>query len=407
MTLSYRTGRCLGTRRSLYDCRLQSISIARFSQCRLLRNIDNAASSNADSNRTLKTEQETTQDGKEQQPRNQAGKRKNGIGIPALAIFAIGLPLGWYLKNRYSQERGTRLSDPSEFVKYALVGKDSVSSTSAIFRLRPASNVVVDQDEPTLERAITSVEFKQPQLQIARSYTCLPQQDGQHMDELRFLIRKEQKGEVSNFLHRLPIGSEIELRGLHAEFVLPNDVNSVVFLVGGTGIAPAVQATDKLDGQAAIHILWASRKREDCIGGYNDTTRAKQGWSWWSRSPAAVKSDQPIVGTEKGPLVSMLEKLKQEPGVADGQRPALLVDYYVDEEGAMIKPEDVKRVLSTSSKTGSASSLGKRILIVSGPEGFISHWAGPKQWANGKETQGLVRGVLSTLDLGGWEVVKL
>lgn len=226
------------------------------------------------------------------------------------------------------------------------------------------------------------------------------------MDELRFLIRREEKGEVSNFLHRLPIDSEIEARGLHAEYALPKDVKSVAFLVGGTGIAPAMQAADKLDGQADIHILWASRRREDCIGGSNDTAQARQGWSWWSRYSNATSVEQPIKGPETGIVVSMLERLKQESAATGKQHPRLSVDYFVDEEGAAIKSQDVKDMLNALS-TADNAPRGRRVLIVSGPEGFISHWAGPKQWANGREVQGPLRGVLSTLDLSGWEVVKL
>jgi hypothetical protein len=75
----------------------------------------------------------------------------------------------------------------------------------------------------------------------------------------------------------------------------------------------------------------------------------------------------------------------------------------VDEEGTFIQSSDVQRLLQQSgSRTG-----GRRILFVSGPDGFINHWAAPKQWKEGREVQGQLGGVLSTLDLTGWEVVKL
>ncbi|EME86047.1 uncharacterized protein MYCFIDRAFT_161636 [Pseudocercospora fijiensis CIRAD86] len=226
------------------------------------------------------------------------------------------------------------------------------------------------------------------------------------MDELRFLIRKERKGEVSNYLHRLPNNAEIDVRGLYPEYVLPEDIQSVAFLVGGTGIAPAMQAADILAGQADIHILWSSRRREDCIGGYNDTKPASQRWSFWPRStPVQNSSDAAdLQGVEKGALVSMLERLKTNSVSEDEQRSRLSVDYFIDDEGSFANPEDVKRMLSSLSK---GDQSGRKILIVSGPEGFVGHWAGSKQWSDGREVQGPLRGILSTLDLEGWEVVKL
>lgn len=270
----------------------------------------------------------------------------------------------------------------------------------------PAGNVAIDLDDPDCERAITSVQFKQPQLQIARAYTCLPQQQGQHMDELRFLIRREQKGEVSNFLHRLPIGAEIEARGLHAEYVIPKDVKSIVFLAGGTGIAPALQVADILEGQAGMRILWANRKREDCVGGQNDI-KAAPSWSWWWTSRPSPEADRKVAHGHSGALVSILEDLKKQAAASGVKGAQLQVDYYVDDEGTFVKPQDVKKIIGSVSSQEEGDGSGRKILIVSGPEGFMNYWAGPKQWIGGREVQGPLKGVLSTMDLNGWEVVKL
>jgi ferredoxin-NADP reductase len=353
----------------------------------------------------------------EPQKDGESPKEKRKFSLPALAVSALAFPLGWYLNDRYGNGSSSeaRTSQPGEFVEYTLVGKESVSSTCAIFRMRPAATVVVDLDEPSAERAITSVEFKQPQLQIARSYTCLPQAQGQPMDEIRFLIRKEQHGEVSSFLHRLPIGSKIELRGLRAEYHIPNDVTNALLLVGGTGIAPALQAADKLAGSANVHILWASRRREDCVGGTNDNIPVKRPTSWWQGSfttPNDAKSkvepqSTDLPNAEKGALVTMLESLKRQTRASPEQQHRLHVDYFVDEEGSMVKPEDVKRILKSLSRANPPTEEGRSIILVSGPPGFITYWAGSKQWAGGREVPGPLRGVLSTMDLSGWEVVKL
>lgn len=408
---------------------LATPGIARFSQCsRLSEEIPKAPEEQASADKTTRTAseaqgvkapalaQELQKDDQQERQEDRRHtreevKKKASFGLPSLAFFAVGLPLGYYFSDYLPTRKANSLSDPTEFVKYTLISKENVSSTCAIFRLKPSTGTTVDLDDPNLERAITSVEFKQPQLQIARSYTCLPQDDGQHEDELRFLIRREQKGEVSNFLHRLPEGAELETRGLHPEFILPENVNSVAFLVGGTGIAPAAQTADILSGEADVHILWASRRREDCIGGYNDTQPESRsaGWNFWG-APKAVRRGEKVEdlpNAEKGALVALLESLKQRSAGSDEGSTRLSIDYFVDEEGSFIRPEDVKRMLYHLSRSQKDTDSGRNILFVSGPEGFLSYWAGAKQWSNGREMQGPLRGVLSTLDLSGWDVVKL
>lgn len=387
------------------------VPVAHFSQCARRLREDVTPQQHEKTNQQDRDEPPEQEGGKQEQHNTSRETKTRGRKLPAFVLFAIGAPLGWYLNDLRGARRNNRTSEPGEFVKYTLVGKDHVSSTCSIFKLRPAGNAVVDLDEPSLERAITSIEFKQPQLQIARSYTCLPQEQGQHMDELRFLIRKEQNGEVSSFLHRLPIDAEIEIRGLRPEYVLPEDVKCAMFLVGGTGIAPALQATDKLDGKAKMHIMWASRRREDCIGGYNDSLPIKRSWSWWqgstSTSSQSEKKIEDLPIAEQGGLVSLLETLKRRTS-EDAEHSRLLVDYFVDEEGAFVKPEDVKRALNALSRAeNTTDEPGRKLLFVTGPPGFIAYWAGSKQWAGGREVPGPLRGVLSTLDLQGFEVVKL
>jgi hypothetical protein len=343
-------------------------------------------------------------------PRQHA-QTNSGFTFPAFALFAAALPIGYYFSDSIPSGAffSSQPSRPSEFVPYTLVAKEPVSSTCALFTLAPSQPRALDLYDPRLERAITSVEFKQPQLQIARSYTCLPQQDGQPVDALRFLIRREPKGEVSNFLHRLPTAAAVEVRGFRAEYVLPEHVASAVFVVGGTGIAPAMQAADILAGEADVHIVWASRRREDCIGGCNDTpSTTSSRWAFWPFSKTggpvcAHDGDRPSIA-EKGAIVSLLERLKERSSSPGDGAARLHVDYYVDEEGKAVKLEDVKRILHRLSHGGNE---GRKLIFVSGPEGFVRYWAGPKHWEGGKEVQGPIRGVLSTLDLKEWEVIKL
>jgi hypothetical protein len=300
-------------------------------------------------------------------------------------------------------------------VKYRLANREGVSSTCAVFTLRPVlggKGVEISGESGGQEkRAIKSVLFKQPQLQIASAYTLLSAEPGQADDELRFLIKREKGGEVSSYLHRLEAGAEVEVRGPNAEYVLPAErVRKVVFLAGGTGIAPALQVAKAVAvDEADVHILWANRHREACEGGKSDTLSASGSWSetfaGWSSpfgTPAkdAKAQDAAVESRPKSEIVRRLEALKR-----DGQG-GVAIDYFVDEEQRFIKPIEAT-TLVRASFSPEAKPDGKNILFVSGPEGFVNAWAGPKEWRDGNELQGPLGGVLSKLDLKGWEVVKL
>ena len=85
------------------------------------------------------------------------------------------------------------------------------------------------------------------------------------------------------------------------------------------------------------------------------------------------------------------------------QAEGLHVEYYVDEEKIFIKPADVAKRLGL----GMPEGRGSKVILVSGPDGFIEHWAGKKLWVGGREVQGPVGGVLGQMDLTGWKVFKL
>ncbi|KAK5122866.1 hypothetical protein LTR85_003781 [Meristemomyces frigidus] len=335
-------------------------------------------------------------------------QRPKGSYTRVFGTFAVGGVLGWAVHTYLDDGKVTNTGKPGDFVRYVLTEKVDISSTCSVFTLKPASRTTVDADALYDRRAITSVQVKQPQLQIARSYTVLPPVAGQDPQELRFLIRQERSGEVSGYLHRLALGAEVELRGPSVDYVLPERVQQVLFLAGGTGIVPAMQVADKLAGDIDMHILWATRKREDCEGGVSDTqlTKTASGWSffgWWSPfglSPSEAGSTVSVRKHEPNAVVSQIINLKE-------QDRRTKVDYYVDEEGTFMRPGDITALAQVSTESTAETDAQRRLLFVSGPEGFITYWAGPKQWAGGREVQGPLGGVLSTLDLRGWQVVKL
>lgn len=346
--------------------------------------------------------QTKSKDGDSKQKPKPGGSYTRVFGILAIAGAA-----GWAFRAYTTDGRNVTVK-PGDFVRYALVRREEVSSTCSIFTLKPAGRTAIDVEEIHSSRAIASVQFKQPQLQIARSYTLLPPLVDQNPQELRFLIRKERNGEVSGYLHRLPLGAKIELRGPSLDYVLPEGVEKVIFLAGGTGVAPATQILSKLGTKADMHLLWASRRREDCEGGVSDT-EAKQvasGWNlsgWWSpfglpSSDLGIKPSN--LSTQPNAIVAQLRELR---GGDDKAR----VDYYVDEEGTFIRPTDVTTLVRRNSDGKADSTSAARLILVSGPEGFVNYWAGPKQWVGGREMQGALGGALSQLDLKGWKVVKL
>lgn len=156
-----------------------------------------------------------------------------------------------------------------------------------------------------------------------------------------------------------------------------------------------------------IHILWANRRLEDCTGGFSDTTdtAAKPQTSWFSRifrSPKPVITPAPNEVQDKTKtsiIVRELEALK-------AQYPEqFTVEYFVDEENKFIGK---KSILDFAQMATASSEVRKHnLILVSGPEGFISYMAGPKLWAQGMELQGPLQGVIKELGLKDWAVWKL
>lgn len=334
------------------------------------------------------------------------------IQLTVVTLTAAGI--GAYVRSR--QENLDGHLNPLTFAHYKLVSRDQVSSTNSILTLEPAAPA---DNRETYELAwqtgVWSVMFKQPQLQIGRDYTPLPPNDESASDEaktdaLRFLIRRDPHGEVSRYLHSLQQGAKIEMRGPQIECEISPEVKDILFIAGGTGIAPALQAAYIIFRRATegkkprIHILWANRKREDCAGGISDTpniTTTKSSWWLPSRnaktSSTATKPDLFPTSVNQGAIVRELQDLKSRyPG-------QITVDYFVDEENSFISTKAIKAHIDSVQP----SSDTKKMIIISGPEGFINYMAGPKVWAHGYELQGPVKGIIQQLDLDNWEIWKL
>ena len=297
--------------------------------------------------------------------------------------------------------------NPETFIPFTLVAKEAVSSTSSVFTLSPrrATNIAQIYDQAWKD-GIWSVQVKQPQLQIARSYT--PLLPGLNSDEytdtdLRFLIRRDPQGEVSGYLHKLPIGAEIELRGPHLEYAIPNGVDEVLFLAGGTGIAPALQVVHHLIVRSSlpgnesprIRILWANRRLEDALGlpMNNQEQRAED------NSLTARPYKLPSL------LARELTNLQED------YQGRLSIQYFIDEQKSFITENLLARCFTDSTRQAKKppreGSAGRKLILVSGPDGFVKYYAGPKVWQGGVEHSGSLGGILKKLDPKGWEVWKL
>lgn len=328
----------------------------------------------------------------------------------AAIAFTIGsvFGAGFYFLN----DGPTNTYSAGGFHQYKLVSKVSYSSTSSLFTLVPNRHQgALEPWKNAWETGLSSIEIKQPQLQISRAYTPLPRLLGDipgfvEDDALQLWIRREVNGEVSNYLHNLPVGATIDLRGPKKQYEIPNGVGEVLFLAGGTGIVPALQLTQSLlndraksDTLPKLSILWANRRREDCLGGTSDT-RKVAGLCSWFRSDST--HERPASKAQKSPIVQDLDSLKVE---FQGK---LEVDYFVDEEGTFITKEALLQMLAKPSRTTVEPTSGcQRLVLVCGPDGFVNHFAGPKQWHNKQEVRGELGGVLKETKGLGWDVWKL
>lgn len=325
-----------------------------------------------------------------------------GYAGSAIALGLVSLSIVWaFYPSKITEPRTL---DERKFHPFAIVSKEPVSSTSSIYTLQPGFEPKSDPYAELWARGVWSVEFKQPQLQIARSYTPLPPKEDTALGNLRFLIRREHKGEVSNYLDRLRVGAIIDVRGPRIEYEIPENVTEVVFLAGGTGIAPALQVLHTVlkkrwrDGDAVgkphIHILWANRRREDCIDGSKHSSTG-----WWRWSQPAITSEQP-----PNKIVQELQDLEK---AYEGK---IKIDFMVDEEGTFIDKVKISKAISGSRSTHNGiepAKSGTKLLLLSGPDGFVNYFAGPKEWKDGREGQGQLGGVLAGLQLNDWRVVKL
>ena len=351
------------------------------------------------------------------------------IGPGKIIVFSISAYLGYRLYNWQTDPHRSLLLNPKFFTPFIFEKRDKVSSTSCILNLKsvPAGQNT-DNVTEAWQTGVWSVLVMQPELQIARAYTPLPPRDGDEPEQLRLFVRQEPNGEVSTFLSTIYRGTLVHCRGPHLEYEIPTDIDEILFIAGGTGIAPALQVAHTLfkyrtalpDNAPRLRILWANRRREDSYQGSvsNSSQRFQEkGHSnsrgisdaWFGR-PATKpemtpENDAARPSQPQTPLVEELEALKsRNPGQVE-------IDYFVDEDDSYVTESVLRRYLSSDEEQAGHSTneqpARKKIVLVSGPDGFVSYYAGPKFFRQGQEIQGPLAGLLSKIDPKGWEIWKL
>ena len=355
-----------------------------------------------------------------------------GITPGRVILIAIFSYTGYRLSNWRTDPQRSLILNGKNFTPFILESKDHLSSSSSIFNLLsvPAGQNTYNVTE-AWKLGVWSVQVMQPELHIARSYTPLPPNDNSPAEQIRLAVRKEPEGEVSGFLHRIPLGTIVHLRGPHPEYVIPNDIDEILFLAGGTGISPAMQVIHSLfsarnipaERKPKIRILWANRRSEDSYAGPKTVSVEDMRASILSRvrksltGGASVSTDvidqqsktRVPVEADAGQdqphqttLVRELEILREK------HTGHLNVEYFVDEEGKFITEKLLRDHFSDlTAKTPEGSEERKKLVMISGPEGFIETFGGQKGMRGGKEIQGPLGGILQKINPQGWTVWKL
>ncbi|KAL9633781.1 MAG: hypothetical protein Q9164_004492 [Protoblastenia rupestris] len=346
-----------------------------------------------------------------------------------LVIYALITYFSYKFYTWQTNPRRSLTLNPKFFTPFILQSKEFVSPTSSVFNLL---SVPLGQNTDNIIEAcrtgVWSVQVIQPDLQIARSYTPLPPTEGTPNEQVRLFVRKEVQGEVSGFLHRISPGTLVHMRGPHLEYQIPDDLDEVLFLAGGTGIAPALQVAYTLFSARArtgkeaprMQILWANRRREDSRAELEapdvqhfrtDLMGRIRGAMTGGGSGTKVITKPLDEGTAQSEGVKQTRLVEEIEQLAAKSAGKVSVEYFVDEEGSFITESLLGSLLVGDSSSEVASSDSpppkKKLLLISGPDGFINTYAGPKEWQGGKEVPGPLGGMLMQIKPQGWEIWKL
>ena len=376
-----------------------------------------------------KYEPKTKQERAEEVVRNRDSRPRRFFTPRKLILFSFIGYIGYRLYKWQTNPHRSIILNPRFFTPFILSSKDSITPTSSVLSLLSLpKGQNTDNVSEAWRTGVWSVQVVQPDLQIARSYTPLPPVEGMPDEQVRLFVRREVQGEVSGFLHRISPGTLVHLRGPQLEYRIPDDVGEVLFLAGGTGIAPALQvayilftARARASGERPrMRILWANRRRVDSRDGLEPPDVQQFRTDLASRIRNAMTSSgrgKPVITKPLDEADAKIESVKQTRLVEEIEAFAtqsagkISVEYFADEEGSFITEKLLEPYLVDESSSGVPPSENptakKKLLLVAGPDGFVEYYAGPKEWHGGREISGPLGGMLKRLDPQGWDIWKL
>lgn len=233
-----------------------------------------------------------------------------GLGTLLWAGFAYK----YFVSDSREQEQTVLV--PDKFAKFRITYKEDVSDNVALIELSPKyeahREIIRSKGGFWNGKRLWSIDVKQPEIQVVRRYTPLPlyyqqykegtetkallRMVGEDQDEGRMvlLVKRYDDGEVSRYLHRLPVGSDVEIRGPYQEYRFPYSPvdeqpargpmldlpsrmpaedaypqgvpqpDNVAFFAGGTGIAPILQALmSKNPPRGKVDVFYSVRRPEE------------------------------------------------------------------------------------------------------------------------------------------------
>ncbi|EGF98647.1 uncharacterized protein MELLADRAFT_113335 [Melampsora larici-populina 98AG31] len=223
------------------------------------------------------------------------------------------------------------------------------------------------------------------ELQIERAYTNLNTICSNQSTWIEFLVKSYSDGEVSNYLKRFKSTDPnrlIEIRGPELNWCHPNDnLNEIVFIVGGTGITPVIQLLRRFYGPEQSHEnLTHSIPKMKII--------------YLSKSKDAIYLNEELLKYSNLDSNLEIHKVITQPS-CDNQSNVL-----VDKIGKL-EINDLKKWIGM----GSDQINRQRIILVCGPDSMVKAIAGSK--GSDMVSQGELGGMLKELGYHQEEVYKL
>ncbi|EJS41748.1 cyc2p [Saccharomyces arboricola H-6] len=144
--------------------------------------------------------------------------------------------IGSYLSYTYFKEKQNKHElSPFHFVKYKISHKQNIDSSHFLLEVTPLTKQKVNIWSQMTAENLWSVEIKQPDVMVVRSYTPLPlkfhpiskemeilKDSDSANGKLSFYIKKYENGEVAKWLNHLPKDHVIEIRGPFIDYEFPH-----------------------------------------------------------------------------------------------------------------------------------------------------------------------------------------